>query len=123
MKHSPLGFTLIEVLVAVLVLAVGVVALASTSATVSRMIGLGKIETRAAQAASRRMETLRLAAYATSPRCTDPGFASGGPVLSGGMTESWLVPPTGRVRKVRVTVTYLTVRGSREAALETALTC
>lgn len=123
MKHSPLGFTLTEVLVAVLVLAVGVVALASTSATVSRMIGLGKIETRAAQAASRRMETLRLAAYATSPRCTDPGFASGGPVLSGAMTESWLVPPTGKVRKVRVTVTYLTVRGSREAALETALTC
>jgi prepilin-type N-terminal cleavage/methylation domain-containing protein len=123
MKHSPLGFTLTEVLVAVLVLAVGVVALASTSATVSRMIGLGKIETRAAQAASRRMETLRLAAYATSPRCTDPGFVSGGPVLSGGMAESWLVPPTGRVRKVRVTVTYLTVRGSREAALETALTC
>ena len=123
MKHSLLGFTLTEVLVAVLVLGVGVVALVGTSATVTRMIGRGKVETRAAQAASRRMETLRLAAYATSPRCTDPGFASGGPVLSGSMTESWLVPPTGRVRRVRVTVTYLTVRGSREATLETALTC
>jgi prepilin-type N-terminal cleavage/methylation domain-containing protein len=123
MKHSLLGFTLTEVLVAVLVLGLGVVALVGTSATVTRMIGRGKVETRAALAASRRMETLRLAAYATSPRCTDSGFASGGPVLSGGMTESWLVPPTGRVRKVRVTVTYLTVRGSREATLETALTC
>ena len=123
MKHSLLGFTLAEVLVAVLVLGVGVVALVGTSATVTRMIGRGKVETRAALAASRRMETLRLAAYATSPRCTGSGFASGGPVLSGGMTESWLVPPTGRVRKVRVTVTYLTVRGSREATLETALTC
>ena len=123
MKQSRLGFTLIEVLVAILVLGVGVVALVGTSAGVTRMIGRGKIETRAAQAASSRMETLRLAAYATSPRCTDPGFASGGPVLSGGMTESWLVPPTGRVRKVRVTVTYLTARGSREAILETALTC
>jgi len=123
MKHSRPGFTLTEVLVAVLVLGVGIVALVGTSATVTRMIGRGKVETRAAQAASRRMETLRLAAYATLPRCTDPGFASGGPVLSGGMTESWLVPPTGRVRKVRVTVTYLTVRGSREAMLETALTC
>jgi prepilin-type N-terminal cleavage/methylation domain-containing protein len=127
MKHSRLGFTLTEVLVAVLVLGVGIVALVGTSGTVTRMIGRGKVETRAAQAASRRMETLRLAAYATSPRCTDPAFASGGPVLSpvlsGGMTESWLVPPTGRVRKVRVTVTYLTVRGSREAILETALTC
>jgi prepilin-type N-terminal cleavage/methylation domain-containing protein len=123
MKHSRLGFTLTEVLVAVLVLGVGILALTGTSATVTRMIGRGKVETRAAQAASRRMESLRLAAYATSPRCIDPRFASGGPVLSGAMTESWLVPPTGRVRRVRVTVTYLTARGSREAMLETALTC
>jgi prepilin-type N-terminal cleavage/methylation domain-containing protein len=123
MKHSRLGFTLTEVLVAILVLGVGIIALVGTSAMVTRMIGRGKVETRAAQAASRRMETLRLAAYATSPRCTDPGFTSGGPVLSGGMTESWLVPPTGKVRKVRVTVTYLTARGSREATLETVLTC
>ena len=117
MKHSRLAFTLIEVLVAVLVLGVGIIALVGTSAGVTRMIGRGKIETRAAQAASSRMETLRLAAYATSPRCSNPGFRSGGPVLSGGMTESWRVPPTGRVRKVRVTVTYLTVRGSRQAML------
>lgn len=123
MKHSRLAFTLIEVLVAVLVLGVGIIALVGTSAGVTRMIGRGKIETRAAQAASSRMETLRLAAYATSPRCSNPGFASGGPVLSGGMTELWVVPPTGKVRKVRVTVTYLTTRGAREAVLETALTC
>ena len=123
MKHSRLGFTLTEVLVAVLVLGVGIIALVGTSAGVPRMIGRGKVETRAAQAASSRMETLRLAAYATSPRCSNPGFASGGPVLSGGMTELWVVPPTGKVRKVRVTVTYLTTRGAREAVLETALTC
>jgi len=123
MKHSRLGFTLTEVLVAVFLLGVGIIALVGTSAAVTRMIGLGKVETRAAQAASRRMESLRHAAYATSPRCADPGFASGGPVLSGGMTESWLVPPTGRIRKVRVTITYLTARGSREAMLETVLTC
>lgn len=123
MKHSRLAFTLIEVLVAVLVLGVGIIALVGTSAGVTRMIGRGKIETRAAQAASSRMETLRLAAYATSPRCSNPGFSSGGPVLSGGMTELWVVPPTGKVRRVRVTVTYLTTRGAREAVLETALTC
>lgn len=123
MKVFRLGFTLTEVLVAVLVLAVGIAALMGTSATVTRMIGLGKVETRAAQAASRRMESLRHAAYATSPRCTDPGFASGGPFLSGSMAESWLVAPTGRLRKVRVTITYLTARGSRQAMLETVLTC
>jgi prepilin-type N-terminal cleavage/methylation domain-containing protein len=123
MRVSRLGFTLTEVLVAVLVLAVGIAALMGTSARVTRMIGLGKVETRAAQAASRRMESLRLAASATSPRCTDAAFASGGPVLSGSMTESWLVAPTGRLRKVRVTITYLTTRGSRQAMLETVLTC
>lgn len=123
MKHSPLGFTLTEVLVALLVLGVGIVALVGTSGTVTRMIGRGKIETRAAQVASSRMETLRLAASATSPPCTSPGFTSGGPVLWRGMAESWIVPPSGRVRRVRVTVTYLTTRGSREAMLETALTC
>jgi prepilin-type N-terminal cleavage/methylation domain-containing protein len=123
MNHSRVGFTLIEILVAVLVLGVGIIALVGSSAGVTRMIGRGKIETRAAQAASSRMETLRLAASAGAPRCSDPGFASGGPVLAGGMTESWLVPLAGKVRKVRVTVTYLTVRGPREAVLETALTC
>ena len=123
MQHPRLGFTLIEVLVAILVLGVGVLALVGTSAGVTRMIGRGGVETRAAQAASSRMETLRLAAQATSPRCTDPGFASGGPVLFGGMTESWLISPGGRMRQVRVTITYQTLRGAREAVVETALTC
>jgi prepilin-type N-terminal cleavage/methylation domain-containing protein len=123
MTYPRQGFTLIEVLLAVLVLGVGVLALAGTSGGVTRMIGRGKIETRAAQAASSRMEKLRLAADVGSPRCSDPAFASGGPVLSGGMTESWLVPAEGKVRQVRVTVTYLTLRGRREAVLETALPC
>jgi prepilin-type N-terminal cleavage/methylation domain-containing protein len=116
------GFTLIEVLVAIVVLTIGIMALVGSSASVTRMIGRGKIETRAAQAATRRMEVLRLAADA-APRCTDSGFASGGPVISGGMSESWQVSETGKVRQVRVTVTYLTVRGPRTAALETRVAC
>jgi prepilin-type N-terminal cleavage/methylation domain-containing protein len=123
MEQSRPGFTLAEVLIAVVVLGVGILALAGAFGGAARMIGRGKVETRAAMAASRRMETLRLAAGASSPRCTDAGFASGGPVFSGGMSESWLVPSTGRVRRVRVTVTYLTARGPRDAVLETALTC
>jgi prepilin-type N-terminal cleavage/methylation domain-containing protein len=122
MKHSSLGFTLIEVLIAVVLLGIGIIALAGGSSSVTRMIGHGKVETRAAQTASRRMEILRLAG-AELPRCTNPRFASGGPVLSGGMTESWQVPATGKVRQVSVTVTYLTVRGPRSARLETKLAC
>lgn len=123
MKRSRSGLTLVEVLVAVVVLAIGIVALAGGSALVTRMIGRGKVETRAAQAAARRVEALRLAAFSTTPRCTAAAFASGGPVMDGGVSESWVVPPAGRVRWVRVTVTYLTVRGPRSASLETGIEC
>ena len=123
MKRSRSGLTLVEVLIAVVVLAIGLVALAGGSGLVTRMIGRGKVETRAALAASRRMETIRLAASSTTPRCTAPGFVSGGPIIDGGVSESWVVPPTGSVRRVRVTVTYLTVRGPRSASLETGIEC
>jgi Tfp pilus assembly protein PilV len=109
--------------VAVVVVGIGILALMSASASVTRMIGRGKMETRAALAASQRMEVLRSAAGATSPRCANPAFSSGGPVMVGGVAEKWEVAPNGKVRPVRVTVTYLTVRGLRTASLETRITC
>lgn len=123
MKRSDSGFTLVEVLVAIVVLTIGLIALVGTSAMVTRMIARGKVETRVAQAASRRMETLRLAAYSTSPRCTAGTFANGGPVTTGGLTESWTVPVAGKVRNVQVQVTYRTVRGPRTASLQTRIEC
>ena len=69
MKHMSSGFTLVEALVAIVVLGVGIVALASASASVTRMIGRGKMETRAALVASQRMDLLRSAAGSTTPRC------------------------------------------------------
>lgn len=123
MHRSSPGFTLIEVLVALVLLGVGIVALTGSSSLVTRMIGRGKVETQAALAASRRLEILRLEAGGTHPRCTSAAFASGGPVTTGRLTESWTVAPTGSPRRVRVTVTYLTVRGSRSAVLETAVPC
>ena len=123
MKQSSSGFTLVEVLVAVVILTVGILALAGTSGMSTRMIGRGKVETRAALVASGRMEALRLAAYGSTPRCNAPAFASGGPLISQGVSESWLVPAVGKVRRLRVTVTYFTVRGSRSASLDTAIEC
>jgi prepilin-type N-terminal cleavage/methylation domain-containing protein len=122
-NRSDSGFTLVEVLVAIVVLSVGVIALAGSTAMVTRMIGRGKVETRVAQAASRRIEALRLSAYSTSPHCTAGTFASGGPVTANGLTESWSVPPAGRVRAVQVNVTYGTVSGPRTASLQTRIEC
>jgi prepilin-type N-terminal cleavage/methylation domain-containing protein len=123
MKPSSSGVTLVEVLIALIVLGVGIVALAGSSSMATRMIGLGKAETHAALAASRRMEILRAAARSTTPPCTAPTFTSGGPLPVDGATESWLVPVTGAKRRVTVTVDYLTVRGSRSAVLETDIEC
>jgi prepilin-type N-terminal cleavage/methylation domain-containing protein len=123
MKGSSSGFSLVEVLVAIVVLGIGIVALVGSSAMVTRMIGRGKVETRAAQVASRRLETLRLAAYSTSPRCTAAGFISGGPASTSGVTESWVVPGAGKVRTVQVNVTYRTVQGARTASLQTRIEC
>ena len=123
MRHMSSGFTLVEALVAIIVLGVGIVALVSASASVTRMIGRGKMETRAAQAASTRLELLRSAAGSTTPRCQSAALASGGPVLSGGVTERWEVSPAGKVRLVRVSVSYLTVRGIRTAQLESSIAC
>lgn len=123
MTQSSSGMTLVEVLIALIVLGIGIVALAGSSSMVSRMIGRGKAETHAALAASSRMEMLRSAAASTIPRCTAPSFVSGGPTRVDGASQSWVVPPAGAVRRVRVTVGYLTVQGSRSAVLETEIAC
>jgi prepilin-type N-terminal cleavage/methylation domain-containing protein len=123
MRRTISGVTLVEVLIAIVVLGVGILALTGSSALVTRMIGRGKVETHAALAASRRIELLRLAAGSTTPRCISSGFASGGPVTEEGLTESWTVAPSGGLRRIRVTVTYLTVRGLRAAELETEIQC
>jgi prepilin-type N-terminal cleavage/methylation domain-containing protein len=123
MSRSDSGFTLVEVLVGMMILSVGVMALAGSLSMVTRMIGRGKVETQVAQAASRRVETLRLAAYSTVPRCTAGAFVTGGPVTTNGFTESWTVPTTGKVRSVQVNVTYRTVQGPRTASLQTRIEC
>ena len=61
------GFTLIEVMVAIVILSVGVLGLISTSALVTRMIGRGNITTKATQQAQTRLEILRQQALSTTP--------------------------------------------------------
>jgi prepilin-type N-terminal cleavage/methylation domain-containing protein len=124
-KRTTAGFTLVEVLVAVVVLAIGIIAMAGTSGMVTRMIGRGKMATRTGQVATQKMEQLRLAAYSTSPRCTAGLFASGGPeVTAQGVTRSWVVPASGKVRTVTVTVSFKTPPGGTHTdVLNTLIEC
>lgn len=125
------GFTLIEVLVAIVILAIGVIALAGSSGSVSRMIGRGKMTTIAAQVAQDQMDRLRVAAASTNPRCTSVQFTSAAaPVLrptgrprGEQVLLDWRVPATGASRTVRLAVTYAVARGSVTDSLYTRISC
>ena len=123
MRPARSGFTIIEVLVAVTILSIGVVALAGSSATVTRMIGRGKIDTRAAQLATRQLEALRLTAYSTTPRCT--ALANGGPLDSANVSLSWTVQVSASTtgRDVSVSASYATPGGTRTEVLTTSIEC
>ena len=124
MKRSDAGFTLVEVIVAIMVLGVGITALVGSAAMVTRMIGRGQMSTRAAQVASQRLEKLRLLAYSTTPRCTVGGFASGTAAAnSQGITESWTIVANGTARTITETVTYKAARGNHSDALTTVIEC
>ena len=119
------GFTLIEVMIAVVVLAIGVMALLGSSAMVTRMIGAGRHSTQTVEVATRRLENLRRIAHATTPACTDGNFASG-TATGPGYTEAWFVvndPSSTQLRRVSDSVTYATARGNRTFGLETVVLC
>jgi prepilin-type N-terminal cleavage/methylation domain-containing protein len=119
------GFTLVEVQVAIVVLTIGLIGLVSSSAMVSRMLGVGKIETRAARLAVGRMEMLRQAAYGVEPRCSAADFTSGSeqPSPPNDLSQSWTVEGTGTLRIVRVSVGYATVRGMRAVSISAGIRC
>jgi prepilin-type N-terminal cleavage/methylation domain-containing protein len=123
MNHSrDRGFTLVEVLLALVLLVVGVLALVGSSALVSRMIGQGRQVTLAAQAATGRLEWLRQLARSSSPPCTDPRFGSDDSAASG-VNLRWMVPGAGTVRQVVLAVEYRIPGGMAQDTLLAALLC
>lgn len=103
------GYSITEILVAVLVLGVGVTALVGSSALVTRQIGRGRILTIATEVATRRLEMLRELSRPinSAAPCTRPEFAgSAVPDTVRSIVESWTVTGGGNSRAVAVTVSY-----------------
>ena len=120
MKHER-GFTIVEIIVAITVLSIGLLGLASTSAMVTRMIGQGQRSAVAATFAAKRMEQLR------NQACTaqTPGAES----LYRGSTRvainTWSYSDAGnKTYRVLLTTTYVTVMNrTRTDTVETAVSC
>jgi Tfp pilus assembly protein PilV len=118
------GFTIIEVIIAVIVLTVGLLGLVTTSALVTRMMSRGQRSEVAAIFAQQRMERLRPAACIAAQRV--PGSE---PLYRGSVQvarNSWTFTPLGANTTVRITVLtdYITrVNRTRTDTLELEVTC
>ncbi len=114
------GFTIIEVVIAVLILTVGLLGLASTAALVTRMVGQGDRYTETANLAARQFETFR--SQWTWTNCS--GAADGSTTVSG-FAVAWRVVSVagGRARDVTLTVTSPTGRGNRTDTFNSTIPC
>ncbi|MGE0554927.1 MAG: prepilin-type N-terminal cleavage/methylation domain-containing protein [Gemmatimonadales bacterium] len=101
------GFSLIEVMVAVTVLAVGILLLAGGSVYVTRDLVGSRLTTVATGLAQSRLDDLRMWAAARNPACSATQFSSSpGPLVQQGIAITWEVPTTGSIRTVRVMASY-----------------
>lgn len=114
------GFTIIEVMIAVMILTVGLLALVSSAALVTRMINQGSWYSEASTRASRQFETFR--SQWTGNSCMG---AADGSSSAGGFTLTWRVTSTagGRARDVQLTVQSPTARGTRTDIFYNTILC
>ena len=104
MRIGPRGFTLVEVLVATVVLATGILALAGSAALASRMVGRGWLSTRVALSAAGRVDHLRRVAHSTVPACTAPEWRDDSTGGSGLAVRWQVLDAGGPARLVRLVV-------------------
>jgi prepilin-type N-terminal cleavage/methylation domain-containing protein len=109
-RSGKAGFTIVEVIVAMLIMTTGLLAIAAGSGSVFRMLGSGRRSTLVSAVAQARLETLRRDANRTVPRCT--ALSAGSAIQSGGITERWLITTSGNTRIITEIVTQPTPRGT-----------
>ena len=108
------GMTLAELLVAIVVMSVGVLGLAASSAVVTRMIGGGATQTLAATVAQAHIEQLR------SQSCAS---MAGGVDTVRGIVTTWTTQAITRGVSVDMTVEYNTVHGTRTRSYRSIFPC
>lgn len=117
------GFTLVEVIIAVMVLTVGMLGLVSTAALVTRMIGRGQRSAVATNFAAQRLERLRIAACIPAQRVAGAeNLMRGSNVVASQQWRFTLV--AGNTWRIDITTTYKTTKNrSRTERMETTVIC
>lgn len=124
------GFTIIEIIIAIIVLTVGVLGLVTTAALVTRMIARGQRSADASAFMARRVERIRAVVSGTvNGACVAP--PAGADTLYRGSNwvaiNTWTtVPAPGNAQNFRVKIvsTYKTLKNNvRRDSMETTFSC
>ncbi len=123
MRQRASGITVAEVVVAVVVLTVGLLALVGSFGRMSRMAGAGRHATVAAMTAAGRLAWLHQVAHSSSPPCTGPAWRDDSST-SGGVTEAWrILDAVGTARRVELVVRHQEAARVAADTVVTAVLC
>ena len=111
------GFSLVEVMIAMVILTVGILGLAASSAAVTKMTAEGSRSGSAAGVAASRFEMLRATAAVS---CI--GLAAG-TATTGRFSESWTLTTSGLMRIVTETITYTSGQSTRTTVYSSYISC
>lgn len=114
MRRARRGFTLVELIAAIIILVVGVLGLASTAAVVMRQMTASSMQTRAAIMGQSRLERLR------SMPCAN---MANGTVTVNGITETWTVRIGTRTATIVDVVTWNERRTARSVTFTSERPC
>ena len=115
MLHSRAGATVVELLIALIIVTVGLLALAGAAAIVTRETAAGRRELALAWAARARLERL------TSGPCD---ALADGSATAAGISERWTVSAGGNdTQRITVTVENLSLGQRTVRRLETVVPC
>jgi prepilin-type N-terminal cleavage/methylation domain-containing protein len=120
--QSERGFTIVEVIIAIIVLTVGLLGLVATSALVTRMIARGQRSANAATFASKRLELLRVTGCRSQAAGKDTLYTQSGTAAA---INSWgFTDATNRHWTIVDTLKYQTSKGAwRTDIMETQVSC
>ncbi len=116
------GFTVVEVLIAMMIMTIAVLALASSSGLVSKMLMRGHNAEMASAFAMRRIDQLRLTACTARPNGADTLFRG---ATSWAAINSWVWSDAGNsTYRVKVTTSYRSSNGATGTNVsETSISC
>ena len=108
MKLAERGLTVVEILVALVILGIGLLVLAGGSVVVTRDLTRSGLATVANARAQAKLDELMSTAASTSPRCGAAGFVSSVSATTiNKIALTWVVTPaTGAQRTIQVITSY-----------------